>query len=432
MSSIAIGTVGIIALVIFLFARMPIGFAMGIVGFLGFWWLRDWTGAVALLDSIPYRTVANYVLSTLPLFILMGQFAFKSDIGDDLYKTMRIWLGRLPGGLAMATIGGSAGFAATSGSSIATSASMAMVALPQMRKYEYDIAMSTGCIAAGGTLGILIPPSMGFILYGVVTEESIGKLFLAGILPGILLTFLFIITILMLTLMNSKMAQPGPSTTLKEKLSSLKGAGPALILFIVVIGGIYGGIFTSTEAAAIGAFGALVIGITRKKLSLNAFFDCLLETGSVSAMIFFILIGATIFSRFLTMSNIPSSLAMYVTALDVQPSIILIAILVFYLCLGTFMDIASGLLLTLPVIYPIILDLGYDPIWFGVITVLMFEMGLVTPPVGLNVFVIKGIAQDVPIETIFRGIVPFLLAMILCVIMLIVFPQIATFLPMIM
>jgi len=432
MDNVTIGYVGIGGLLVLMFSRMPIGFVMGIVGFGGFCLLRGTSGGFALLDTIPYRTVANYSLCTLPLFILMGQFTLQSQMSGELFNTMRVWLGRLRGGLAMAAIGGCAAFAATSGSSMATTATMAVASLPHMKKYNYDPSLATGSIASGGTLGILIPPSVGFIIYGIVTEESIGKLFIAGILPGILLTALFILTILIITKFNNKLGPPGPSTSLMEKVSSIKNVWPVVVLSCLVIGGLYGGVFTSTEAGAIGASGALIIGLAKRRLSYRSIRDSILETGSLSAMIFIIIIGAVIFSTFLTASTIPAKLAASVARLSVAPIYILLAILLFYIILGTFMDITSGLLLTLPVTFPLIIKLGYDPIWFGVISVLILEIGLITPPVGLNVFVMKGVAPDVPIITIYRGIIPFFLAMLVCLALLILIPEIATFLPSVM
>jgi tripartite ATP-independent transporter DctM subunit len=362
----------------------------------------------------------------------MGQFTLQSQMSGELFNTMRVWLGRLRGGLAMAAIAGCAAFAATSGSSMATTATMAVASLPHMKKYNYASSLATGSIASGGTLGILIPPSIGFIIYGIVTEESIGKLFIAGIFPGILLTALFILTILIITKFNNELGPPGPSTSLKEKVLSIKNVWPVVVLSCLVIGGLYGGVFTSTEAGAIGATGALIIGLVKRRLSFRGIRDSILETGSLSAMIFIIIIGAMIFSTFLAASTIPGKLAASVASLSVPPIFILLAILLFYIILGTFMDINSGLLLTLPVTFPLIIKLGYDPIWFGVISVLILEIGLVTPPVGLNVFVMKGVAPDVPIITIYRGIIPFFLAMLVCLALLILIPKIATFLPSVM
>jgi tripartite ATP-independent transporter DctM subunit len=432
MSATTIGIIGVIVLLVLLFSRMHIAFAMGIVGFAGICVITDIQSGLALLDTIPYRMSSGYTLSTLPLFILMGQFAWKAGMSEELYETMRIWLGRLPGGLAIATIGGCAGFAATSGSSLATAATMATVSLPQMRKYGYNLALATGCIASGGTLGILIPPSIGFILYGIITEVSIGKLFIAGILPGILLTLLFMLTIFIITRMDPKSAPRAAPSSMHQKIVSLKSVWPIAILFILVIGGIYGGWFTSTEAGAIGASGALVIGLARRRISRKSFVEATLETGKVTAMIFIVIIGASILSTFFAASDIPSHLANAVAGLAVPPTVILTIILVFYIFLGALMDIVSGLVLTMPIVYPVMLDLGYDPIWFGVIFVLMFEIGVITPPVGINVFVIKGVVNDIPLATIFRGIVPFFLAMLVCVIVLILFPAIATYLPGIM
>jgi C4-dicarboxylate transporter DctM subunit len=431
-SPVTVGLIGIGALLLLLFLRMPIGFVMALVGFAGFSYMSGLEAGLGILDVIPYRTAFSYTLCVLPLFVLMGQFAYYSQITGDLYDTMHKWLGHLPGGLASATVAGCAVFAAVSGSSSATAATIGTVALPQMQRYKYDTSLAAGAVAAGGTLGILIPPSLGFILYGVVTEESIGKLFIAGILPGILLALLFMICIYILVRVNPKLGPPGPKASFKERLVSIRHTWSILFLFLLIMGGIYTGIFTPTEAGAIGAFGAFIIGLARRRLTWQGFVASLLDTGRITAMIFILIIGAMIFSSFLTKSTIVFEVADLAAGIPVSRHIILVVILIFYLILGSIMDVASGLLITLPIFYPVVMNLGFDSVWFGVIAVVMFEAGLITPPVGLNVFVVSGVAKDIPLYTIFRGIVPFLIAILVSLVILIAFPQIATFLPSLM
>jgi C4-dicarboxylate transporter, DctM subunit len=429
MSAMQIGLAGIGGLLLLMALGMPIGFAMAISGFIGFICLKGFDPALGVLQGVPYATVFSVTLSVIPLFMLMGQFAFYSRLSEDLYDTAYKWLGGLKGGLAIATIAGCAAFSAICGSSSATAATMGYVSLPWMRKYSYEPSMATGVVAAGGTLGILIPPSLGFILYGIVTQESIGKLFLAGILPGIVLSLLFMVGIYIMVSFNPSLGPQGPQITWKDKFKSLKGIWATVFLFVLVMGGIYGGFFTPNEAGAIGAFGAFVIAIARKQMSWKSLSSSLLETGKTSVMILFIIVGAMIFSTFLTASTIPVKLAAYFSGSGLPPWTILAMVLVFYLVLGCFMDIASGLVLTLPIFYPIIMNAGYDSIWFGVIIVIMFELGLITPPVGLNVFVIKGVAKDVPMEVIFKGVMPFVGIIIAFIVILTIFPQIATIVP---
>jgi C4-dicarboxylate transporter DctM subunit len=331
--------------------------------------------------------------------------------------------------LAMATILACAGFAAVCGSSLATGATMGMVAIPEMEKYDYDPRLSTGCVAAGGTLGILIPPSIGFVLYGILTEQSIGKLFMAGFLPGILLAFLFISAVYIQCRLNPEMGPRGSATTWKAKIKSLGGTWGMLLLFFVVMGGIYFGVFTPTEAAGVGAFGAFLFALFKKKLNMQTFIQCLMETGKTTAFIFLIIIGANIFSSFLGLAKLPMELADFMGNLPLSRTLILVAIIMVYVVLGCVMDCYAIMILTVPIIFPVIEALHFDPIWFGVLMVIVLEVGLITPPVGLNVFVLKGAAPDVPLTTIFRGIWPFLIAAFLAIVILTVFPEIATFLP---
>jgi len=432
MSPATVGIIGIGVMVLLFFSRMPIGFVMLLVGFLGFSHLRSVEKAIGMLGMAVYGSVSVYDLSVIPLFLLMGQFAFYGGLSRDFYFTMYRWLGRLPGGLAIATIGGCAGFAAVCGSSVATAVTMGSVALPEMQKYKYDPKLAVGSIAAGGTLGILIPPSIAFVVYGIITSTPIGPLLLSGFLPGLLLAGLFMLLIYIMARRNPTIGPPGPPVSLREKVASLKGGWGILSLFILVIGGIYSGVFTPTEGAAFGAFAALVLSLGKRSLSWQNFLDTLLSTGKTSAMIFAILIGASVFSYFIAVTKIPSLLADTIAGLGVHRLVILSLILFMYVILGCLMEAFSMVILTMPIIFPIIQKLGFDPIWFGVLIVIMIEMGMITPPVGLNVFVMQGVARDVPLYTIFRGAAPFVLAMVVCIIILIIFPSIALFLPGIM
>jgi len=429
MSSEMIGILGIMVLFLLLFFRVYIGIAMAVVGFIGFSYLSGFKTALSLFGMIPYGTASFYTLSVIPLFVLMGQFAFHSGMSEDIYKAVYRWLGHLPGGLAMATILGCAGFAAICGSSLATAATMSTVSLPEMEKYNYDKGLATGSIAAGGTLGILIPPSIGFVIYGILTEESIGKLLLAGILPGIILTILYILSIYVVCKINPHMGPPGEKASLKEALVSMLGTWRILLLFFIVMGGIYLGVFTPIEAAGVGAFGAFLIATTRKKMSFSKILMCLHSTMKTTAMIFLILIGAEIFTLFLGVSKLPMMMVEVISGLALNRYIILTAILLLYILLGCVLDGIAMIILTIPILFPVILDLGFDPIWFGVLMVIVLEMGLITPPVGMNVYIIKGVARDVPIGVIFKGIVPFLIATFVALIIMLIFPEIALYLP---
>jgi tripartite ATP-independent transporter DctM subunit len=402
---------------------------MGVVAFVGFAFIKDFGAALGLLQVVPYDTFASYDLSVIPLFILMGEFAFHAGVSQDLYGAVQSWLGRLRGGLAMATIGGCAGFAAVCGSSVATAATMGTVALPEMRKRGYDPALATGCVAAGGTLGILIPPSIGFIVYGVITQQSIGKLFLAGFLPGLLLAGLFIATIVLLCRLNPLAGPPGNKTSFKEKLQALKKTWTVAALFLFVIGGIYLGVFTPTEAAGMGAFATFLLGLARGRLDWRAVQTSVSNTGKTTGMIFLILLGAVLFSYFLAVSGVPAQVANTIEGLAINRYLVLAVIVVIYLILGCVMDALAMILITLPIFFPLIAQLGFDPIWFGIIVTLTAEAGLISPPVGMNVFVIQGISNGVPMYTIFRGIVPFFVALIIGLVVLTVFPQIALVLP---
>jgi len=432
MDPIVVGAIGIIALVVLMLLGMHIGITMCVVGFLGFAYLVGFPAALGLLKTVPFATASNFALTVIPLFVLMGQFAFYSGLSRDLYDFSYKWLGHLPGGLSIATIGACAGFAAICGSSPATAATMGTVALPEMKKYNYSQSLSTGSIAAGGTLGILIPPSVGFILYGVIAEESIGKLFTAGIIPGLMLALFYSLAVYLVVRRKPELGPPGPNTSFGEKIKSLKGVWGVIALFLVVIGGMFAGIFTANEAAAVGAFGAMLFMASRGKMNRETVYKALVETGRTTAMIFIILIGAFVFGYFLAVTKIPMTLADFVSALAVSRYVILAFILVVYIFLGCIMDSLAMVLLTVPIFLPVVKSLGFDPIWFGVIMVMVMEQGLITPPVGLNVYVISGVAKDVPLDVIFRGIYPFWFAIIVAIIVLTAFPQLALFLPQLM
>ncbi|MDP2916475.1 MAG: TRAP transporter large permease subunit [Dehalococcoidia bacterium] len=428
----SVGYVGMGLMFLLLASSMSIGFVMSSIGFLGMMYLVNTDAGLSLLGRVPYATMADYSLMVLPLFILMGELAFQARLSEDLYFMVHKWVGHLRGGLAMATIGACAGFAAVCGSSVATAATMTTVALPEMRRHKYDPALSTGTLAAGGTLGILIPPSIGFIIYAMTTSQSIGKLFIAGIFPGIILTILYMLTVYIIATRNPKTAPPAPRASFTERLTSLKNSWGVLLLFLVVMGGMYMGVFTPTEAAGIGAFGAFLYALVMRRLTLHNYVTALLDAMQITGMMFLIIIGTYIFGYFLAATRLPSILSEFVANLPVARLYVLLGILVLYLILGCLMEIVAMILLTMPIIFPAVILLGYDPIWFGVIIVIMMEMGLITPPVGLNVFVIAGMAKDIPMVTIFRGVAPFVGAQALCIAILIAFPQIATFLPTLM
>jgi tripartite ATP-independent transporter DctM subunit len=429
MSPELIGALGILVMFVLLALKMYIGIVMALVGFLGLCVIIGFEAGINILGITPLAEGSSYTLSVIPLFVLMGQFAFISGISTDIYKTVYTWMGHFRGGLAMATVLACAGFAAICGSSLATGATMGMVAIPEMKKYKYDSRLSLGSVAAGGTLGILIPPSIGFVIYGILTEQSIGRLFMAGLLPGILLAGLFIIAIFIQCKLNPEMGPCGAPTTWKAKIGSLKGTWGMLLLFAIVMGGIYFGIFTPTEAAGMGAVGAFVFALIKKKLNRQSFIQCLMDTGRTTAMIFLIIIGANIFSTFLGIARLPMGLADLISGLALPRGLILTCIVIVFIALGCIMDCYAIMILMVPIIFPVIEALQVDPIWFGVLMVIVLEVGLITPPVGLNVFVLKAAAPEVPLITIFRGIWPFLIAALLAIVIITIFPGIALFIP---
>ncbi len=408
---------------------MNIGLSMAFVGFLGALLLTNFKAALGVLESTAFHTVSSYDLVVIPLFILMGHWANRAGLIDELYDTAYKFMGHWRGGMAISAVASCAGFSAVSGSSPATVATIGTVAMPSMRKYNYDDSLSSGAIVAGGTLGILIPPSVILILYGALTEQSIGKLFLAGIIPGIMLTLLFMITVNIWTRINPNAAPSTSRVPWSERIRTLKNIWGILVLFIVVMGGIFLGVFTPTEASAAGAFGALLFLIFRRKLQLHTFLTDLLDTTKTTSMIFLILVGGHIFGYFLAISTIPAELAGWISGLDVNRYLILAFILLVYIVLGCIMDALAMLILTLPIFFPLIKSLGFDPIWFGIIQVLLQEQALITPPIGMNVFVLKGVFPEIELQTIFKGIWPFWFAIIVCLLLIILFPQTTTWLP---
>ena len=429
MSLTTIGILGIIVLVILLYSKMPVGFAMGFLGFSGFCYVVNFNAGLNLLIRDVWDVFSSYSLTVIPLFVFMGQVAFHAGISRRLYDSAYVLLGHRRGGLAMTTVGACAGFSAICGSTNATAATMATVTLPEMKRYGYDMGLATGTVAAAGSLGILIPPSVIFIVYGILTEQSIGKLFAAGIFPGILLCGLFLATIYLQVLINPSLAPPGPKTTIKEKIHSFAGVLEALLLFALVMGGIFFGIFTPTEAAAIGAFITLLIAISRRQLDWQGFVQSLADTIKIGCMIMVIVTGAVIFGHFMAITRLPFELAGWVGSLPLSRHAVMGVIILVYLLGGCFMDALAMIMLTIPIFFPVVMTLGFDPIWFGVVIVLITEMGVITPPVGVNVYVVYGVAKDVPLEAIFKGVLPMLAALLLCNLLLILFPQIALFLP---
>lgn len=432
MSLTTIGIIGIVLLIVLLFSKMPVGFVMAFLGFLGFCYVRGASPGLSLLAKDVFDVFSSYGLTVVPIFVFMGQLAFHSGISKRLYDAAYVLLGQYRGGLAMATVGACAGFSAISGSTNATAATMATVTLPEMKRYGYDMSLATGTVAAAGSLGILIPPSIIFIVYGILTEQSIGKLFAAGILPGVLLSSLFLFTIYIQVKRKPELAPPGPKRTLKEKLKSFTGIVETLIIFLLVMGGIFFGIFTPTEAASIGAVLTLILALIRKQLTWKGLINSIADTTKISCMVMVIVTGATLFGHFMAVTRVPFDLAIWVNNLPLPNYAIMGVIILVYLAGGCFMDALGMVMLTVPIFFPVAQALGFDPIWFGVVIVLITEMGVITPPVGVNVYVVYGIAKDVPLQSIFKGVFPMLIALLICNLILLFFPQIALFLPSLM
>lgn len=423
------GLVGIGVLLLLLILRIPVAFAMFVVGFFGIALLNGVTSATSLLASETFTLASSPELVVVPLFILMGNVASVTGMSRRLYDAAYAVIGSVRGGLASATVIGCGGFAALSGSSVAAALTMGKVALAEMDRFDYDPRLSTGVVAAGGTLGILIPPSTGFVIYAILTEQSIGRLFLAGVFPGILLLLLFVLAVTLICWLRPAMGPAGPSTSLNEKVRAILRAGPIVVVIFLTIGGIYGGFFSPVEAAAVGAGIVILVGVVLRTLSLRDLWAAATDSVVTTATVMLILIAAHMINPFLALSHIPAAVGEFITALNLSVVGVLVLILAVYLVLGCFLEGFAMLVLTLPIFFPIVLELGIDPIWFGVLVVLTLEMGLISPPVGLNVFIVKSVAPKVPLGQIFQGVIPFWLMMILTLAILIAFPQISLLLP---
>ena len=436
-----VGIAGLVLILVLMSQRVPVAIAMMIVGFAGLVVLNSWQSALATLVTETWSTAIFYELTVIPFFVLMGNVASMCGMSRDLYGAANAWVGWMRGGLAHGTVIGCTGFAALSGSSVASALTIGRVALPEMKRYGYDSKLAAGAVAAGGTLGILIPPSTGFVIYAILTEESIGRLFLAGVLPGILLASMFILTIFLQVAFRPKIGPAARRYDWREKRSALGRAMSILFIIFVSIGGIYGGVFTPVEAAAVGAVLAIFFALLRRRFSPRIVRSVLLNTVSTTVMIYFIIIGAAIFSPFLALTQIPDGLAAALTGYDLGPVTLLFIVLIAFIALGTFLDGFAMMVLILPIVLPIIEQsqvpgyLGLRPdssdfnVWFGVIMVIILEMALISPPVGMNVFVVKGVAPDVPMRDIYIGILPFWIAMMICLVILVAFPQISLILP---
>jgi tripartite ATP-independent transporter DctM subunit len=421
--------VGFAAFLTLAFLRVPMAFAMGIVGFFGVGYMLNFHVASAMIGQITYETGLSYTLSVIPLFILMGNFVVRAKLSDELYHAAYCFLGHLRGGLAMSTVVACAGFGAICGSSIATAATFTKVSYPSMRRYGYSDQLAAGSIAGGGTLGILIPPSVIMVIYGILTETSIGKLFAAGIIPGVIATILLCLAIVWITRRDPAAGPPAEPHSWAERMASLKYVWPVIALFVLVIGGIYVGAFTATEGAGIGAGGAFLFALVRRALTWRVLLDILVESARTTSMLFMILIGALLFASFVNYTTMPADLKAFVTLFQATPVLVVIAICAVYVILGTAMEELSMILLTVPLFFPVVTSLGYDPIWFGIIVVIVVQIGLISPPVGMNIFVVKNMLRHLSIATVFRGVTPFTVALVALMALIVAFPGLATWLP---
>ena len=421
---------GLILVIVLITLGLPIAFSMATIGFLGLVFIIGIEPSLAMVGQIFFDNGMNYTLSILPLFLLMGNFVVKAGLADELYSAANAWLRHKKGGLAMATIIACGGFSSVCGSSLATAATMAKIALPSMKKFGYPDSLATGAIAAGGTLGILIPPSMILVIYGIITSQDIGQLFLAGILPGLLGIIGYIVAVKISIYLNKNSFTIQSNLPFINKIKSLKGVIGILSLFTIVMGGIYTGIFTATEAAGVGAFGSLLIVIIKKKISIKTFYETLIETAKVTTMLFFLLFGAIIFSNFINLAGLPNDLKSFLSLFDFNLYTLLIGIFILYLILGMILESLSMMMLTVPIFYPLVQEMGGNLIWFGILVVVAVEISLITPPIGLNVHVLKTIVKDkVSLRTIFKGVTPFVIMDIIRIIILLLIPGITLFLP---
>jgi C4-dicarboxylate transporter DctM subunit len=424
-----VGVVGILAMFVLLVLGVPIAFAMALTGAVGIWMLEGPGPAMAHSVLIPWSEGRSFVFVTIPLFVLMGQLVFHTGLATDLYDGIRKWIGRVPGGMAITSVLACGAFGAVTGSSIATVATMGAIVMPEMRRYEYNPRLATGALAASGTLGILIPPSVIFIFYGLMTETSIGELFIAGIIPGILTAVMFSVIILIRCLITPSFGPPGPGATWGERWRSITGLLPILFLFLFVIGGIYAGVFTPTEAAGVGCTGVLIAAGAKRMLNRRAMARALEETALISAMIFAIIVGGYLFARFLAITGTTEAMVGILVGMDLSRVLFLLMLVVLYVALGAMLDVFGMLVLTIPFVMPVVRGLGIDPIWFGVFAVIMAEVALVTPPIGANVFVMRRTAPEVPMGEIFMGVLPFVVGELVVIALLIAFPEIALWLP---
>jgi C4-dicarboxylate transporter DctM subunit len=429
MSPISIGLIGFGILFAFIVLGLPIGIAMAVVGYGGLWILISQGAAFAKMGLIPFEVVSSWDLATLPMFLLMAHVVFASGLSKDLYNIASKLIGHHRGGIAMATVGATGVFAAMSASSVATGVTMGLVAIPEMKKYNYNPGLATGCIAAGGTMGQMIPPSAGLITFGIIAQVSIGRLFIGGVIPGIIEALFYIIVIAIICRIKPDYGPPGPRFSFKERILSFKSSGEIIALVLLVLGGLVAGWFTPTEAGAVGAFGAIFFSLIRRRLIWSGFKRALAETMKTTGMLYGILIGAYLFKYFMAVTTIPVVLAEVVGGLPLPPLAIMALILVVYFFLGCVMDALAMILLTIPIFFPLAMQLGFDPVWFGVVLIAMTEVGMITPPIGMNVYAIAGIAPEVPITTIFRGILPFLAADIIRITLYLLIPGIVLFLP---
>ncbi len=429
MSPDAVAIVGFLVLFVLMMLRVPVGMAMGLVGVTGFSYLVGGGPALKMIGQTSMRTVTDYTFGVIPMFLLMGAFVSNSGMSRELFRAANTFVGHRRGGLGIATIAACGGFAAISGSSVATAATFSTVAYPEMRTYGYPQSFATGVIAAGGTLGAMLPPSTVLAVYGIITEQDIGKLFIAGILPGLLAISMYIATVALIGALRPGFLPKGARSTWRERAEGLRDIWATLLLFVFVIGGLYGGLFTPTEAGGMGAGGAFLIGILRGRLSGADIRRSLLQATRTAAAVFTVLIGALLFGYFLAVTQTPQKVTMFLTGLGVGRYGVLALIMLMYLLLGCLMDAMAMIILTIPIIFPVVKELGFDPIWFGVIIVMTVELGLIHPPVGMNVFVIKSVVQDVSFSTIFYGVLPFILTDILRLVILIAFPALALWLP---
>jgi C4-dicarboxylate transporter DctM subunit len=429
MDTDAVAIIGFVVLFVLMLARVPVGMAMGLVGVTGFGYLTNYEAALKLIGQTSMRTVTDYTFGIIPMFLLMGAFVSHAGISRELFRAANAFVGHWRGGLGVATIAACGGFAAICGSSVATAATFSAVAYPEMRRHNYPKSFAAGVIAAGGTLGIMIPPSTVLAVYGIITQQDIGKLFIAGILPGIFEIFVLIGTVVLIGYLRPGFLPSVARAPWPERLQALKEVWAPLLLFAFVIGGLYGGLFTATEAGGMGAGGAFIIGFLRGRLGRAEIKKSLLEATRTSAAVFTILIGALLFGYFLTITQTPQKVTELLTGLGIGKYGVLVLILLMYLVLGCLMDAMAMIILTVPIVFPVIVQLGFDPIWFGVIIVMTVEIGLIHPPVGMNVFVIKSMVPDIDFTTIFKGVLPFVAALIFALIVIVVFPQMATWLP---